>query len=246
MEYVTAVEQGGVDLEKFFRNIKLKEWFYSNKAAIDVKNTEFDLKGLGLKAQSNFVPPTNTAVIEAFIKAVKMDVEFKKKHSTKNFKHPNITKEEQKALKELIHDDIIIIKPTDKEGAVVVMDKPMYMAEINNQLGDTGVYKKLNGDPRFQIMNEIENCLKGALSQEIIDKNTAVLCTPPALAVSVGQPESRAVTSPLCFLAARRSQPDQRSRAPRTDSGRTVKGVMQGPMLQPGALYVLLRIHLEA
>ncbi|CAJ0968397.1 unnamed protein product [Ranitomeya imitator] len=46
----------------------------------------------------------------------------------------------------------------------------------------------------------------------------AVLCTPPALAVSVGQPESRAVTSPLCFPAARCSQPDQRSRAPRTDS----------------------------
>ncbi|CAJ0966276.1 unnamed protein product [Ranitomeya imitator] len=49
----------------------------------------------------------------------------------------------------------------------------------------------------------------------------AVLCTPPVLAVSVGQPESRAVTSQLCFPAAVLTASTggvQRSRAPGTDS----------------------------
>ncbi|CAJ0968851.1 unnamed protein product [Ranitomeya imitator] len=50
----------------------------------------------------------------------------------------------------------------------------------------------------------------------------AVLCTPPVLAVSVGQPESRAVTSPLCFPAAVLTQTVQeecRAQRWRTDSG---------------------------
>ncbi|CAJ0935827.1 unnamed protein product [Ranitomeya imitator] len=50
----------------------------------------------------------------------------------------------------------------------------------------------------------------------------AVLCTPPVLAVSVGQPESRAVTSPLCFPAAVLTQTVQeecRAQRWRTDGG---------------------------
>ncbi|CAJ0927318.1 unnamed protein product [Ranitomeya imitator] len=44
-------------------------------------------------------------------------------------------------------------------------------------------------------------------------RRSAFLCT-----VSAGHPESRAVTSPLCFPAGRRSQPVQGSRTPGTDT----------------------------
>ena len=42
---------------------------------------------------------------------------------------PNINKAEARAITELKNIDLIIIKPADKGGAVVVMDKKLYEQE---------------------------------------------------------------------------------------------------------------------
>jgi len=42
---------------------------------------------------------------------------------------PNITKIEAQAIRQLKSNDSIIIKPADKGGAVVVMDKDLYEQE---------------------------------------------------------------------------------------------------------------------
>ncbi|CAJ0955110.1 unnamed protein product [Ranitomeya imitator] len=81
-----------------------------------------------------------------------------------------MTGEEYRALQELVHDDDIIIKPADKGGAVVIMDKGKYIAEINRQIRDETVYQRLDGDPKFGIMGEINDCLREAFENQIIDE----------------------------------------------------------------------------
>ncbi|CAJ0951069.1 unnamed protein product, partial [Ranitomeya imitator] len=159
-----------VDMERFFRSIKLKEWFHDKNIVNRAGGSEFDSKNLGLRQSSDFVPPTNSAIINAFETAVKRNIEVIRDGASEKFKHPNISGEEYRALQELVHDDDIIIKPADKGGAVVIMDKGKYIAEINRQLRDEMVYQRLDGDPKFDIMGEINDCLKEALENQIIDQ----------------------------------------------------------------------------
>ena len=62
----------------------------------------------------------------------------------------NLTKGEQKALKELSKRDDIIITDFDKEGSIVIMDIDRYITEGRRQLNDENNYKKLQTDPTLQ------------------------------------------------------------------------------------------------
>ena len=42
----------------------------------------------------------------------------------------NISKDEQKALRELANNSSIVIKPADKGGAVVIQDRDSYIKEV--------------------------------------------------------------------------------------------------------------------
>ena len=48
----------------------------------------------------------------------------------------NLTLEERQALKQLQYNKSIVIKKTDKGGAIVIMNKSDYIAEANHQLND--------------------------------------------------------------------------------------------------------------
>ncbi|CAJ0965914.1 unnamed protein product [Ranitomeya imitator] len=134
-----------------------------------------------------------------------MDIEEIRNGASDKFKHPNITREEFVALQELVHDGDIIIKPADKGGAVLIMDKIKYLAEIDGQLRDEKVYQKLDSDPKFKIMGEIKNCLQ-ALDNKIIDQEfmdylsiefprTPVLYTTPKIHKSLMDPPGRPIVS---------------------------------------------------
>ncbi|CAJ0952071.1 unnamed protein product [Ranitomeya imitator] len=94
-----------------------------------------------LKNKSRFIPPTSSAAIKAFEEAVKFDIEQLKCKGVKEYRRPNILREEMEALEELVHDGDIIIKPADKEGAVVVMDRQAYVTEVMRQLSDEHMTK---------------------------------------------------------------------------------------------------------
>lgn len=52
----------------------------------------------------------------------------------------NLHQEDFKAIQELRNNKDIVIKPADKGGAVVVMDKKDYLTEAYRQLNDTSIY----------------------------------------------------------------------------------------------------------
>ena len=54
----------------------------------------------------------------------------------------NITNQGGKALKELLYDESIVIRPSDKSSGIVILNRSEYENEINNELKDNGTYKE--------------------------------------------------------------------------------------------------------
>lgn len=107
-----------VDLFKFFRKIRIKN-FFLNQTAVDTDQSI-------IKNKSRWIPPPVTdPLIESFEKMVLKEVQ-SIRHSTKVPYH-NLTITEKQAIKSLQTNNSIIIKPADKGGAVVVMDKTSYI-----------------------------------------------------------------------------------------------------------------------
>ena len=74
----------------------------------------------------------------------------------------NLSKEEKTALKELIQDKDIVIKPADKGGAICIQDYEKCRQEILSQLSDAHYYKKLDHDPTLLFQGQLLTYLKEA------------------------------------------------------------------------------------
>ena len=61
--------------------------------------------------------------------------------------NPNLTPLETRALNELQSNSDIIVLPSDKGRATVIMDRDDYNSKLSEMLSDTTTYKKLNHDP---------------------------------------------------------------------------------------------------
>ncbi|CAJ0951440.1 unnamed protein product [Ranitomeya imitator] len=88
------------------------------------------------------------------------------------FYSPNLTPEERMAVRSLKEDSSIIMKPADKGGALVIMDKSLYILEIMRQLSDTSIYLPLQKDPTSDIRHQIDTILKKYTSKGVIDSET--------------------------------------------------------------------------
>ena len=74
-----------------------------------------------------------------------------------NRKNPrfNTTKQERKAMRSLKRNQDIIIKPADKGGAIVILNREDYIKEGLRQLSNTNHYKELE-DPEKTIKNSFK------------------------------------------------------------------------------------------
>jgi hypothetical protein len=58
----------------------------------------------------------------------------------------NITNNEEKALRELLYDDSIVIRPS-----VGIMNRSDYETEVHDELKDNGTFKEINEDLTTKI-----------------------------------------------------------------------------------------------
>ncbi|CAJ0964858.1 unnamed protein product [Ranitomeya imitator] len=68
----------------------------------------------------------------------------------------NLSQEEYRSLHEIKNNKNLIIKPADKGGAIVVLDKSYYMEEIRTQLRDITTYTPIPYNPTFEIAKQIK------------------------------------------------------------------------------------------
>ncbi|XP_069829009.1 protein mono-ADP-ribosyltransferase PARP4-like [Dendropsophus ebraccatus] len=64
-----------------------------------------------------------------------------------NHNKHNLSLVQKHALKELAHNPNIVVRPSDKGGSVVVLDRSLYIKEVEKLLGDTVTYKPLTTHP---------------------------------------------------------------------------------------------------
>lgn len=82
-----------------------------------------------------------------------------------------MSRAEKLALENLASDDSIIIKPADKGGAIVVMNRTDYIAEARQQLGNENAYCKCRSDPTPHVQSLMLTVLREALALGVIDNN---------------------------------------------------------------------------
>ena len=59
---------------------------------------------------------------------------------------PNLSKTEQRALKDLLSDDSIVIRPADKGSGIVVIDKEEYVKKLETEVSNDRTYIRTEGD----------------------------------------------------------------------------------------------------
>ncbi|CAH2321238.1 Hypothetical predicted protein, partial [Pelobates cultripes] len=126
----------------------------------------------GLKPKSTFTPHNINTSIDLFTNLVKKDMcKLRKKHQYTHSYHGksiNFTKQDWLNINNLKKDTSIIIKPADKGGALVIMDRTYYVKEIETQLLDNTNYLPISQDPTHNLKRTLDKLNLWALSKNII------------------------------------------------------------------------------
>lgn len=127
--------------DDLIRRLKLKDFFEGKKS----NRSEFDRLFI---EKSSFIPNDSRLTSETLKLAEEIDILTEKilnKHDSKdglirlNTKN-NLSESEFKAIKQLKNNNNIIIKPADKGGATVIMNRGAYLKEAYRQLNDKKYY----------------------------------------------------------------------------------------------------------
>jgi hypothetical protein len=124
-----------------------KEYFYNEEM------NDFNEKDIKFKKQSTWTPEKGLDKwLDTYIEEVKDDV-LNVLH--RNFKM-NITPSEEKAMKDLLNDPTIMIRPADKGSGIVILDANSYAENLIQEIHDNSTYKEVPTD----LMRKIENKVK--------------------------------------------------------------------------------------
>ena len=148
------------DLEKFGRNLRLKMHF------LDQPTPEFSEVPV-FKPPSNWTPLIRDTPLEIYLSEIEEEI-MNINEEGKNY--PNLSKEERNALRDLIGDDSIVIKPADKGSAIVVWGKQDYLKECDKQLGEHEIYELCESFKPNDINNKIKTVLNVMKSKKQIDQ----------------------------------------------------------------------------
>ena len=130
-------------------------------AFTDVEGKDNPFKHRKFTNPSSWVPPP-VANLEFFISKNNLDLSRCKPPPCGK---SNISADETKALKQLASNRNIVIKPADKGGAVVILDREFYIAEGIRQLSDPKFYLQQNTDLTGKHHRDIVQILENMLMQ---------------------------------------------------------------------------------
>jgi hypothetical protein len=97
--------------------------------------------------------------------------------------NPNMTLQEERALKQLMKDKSIVIKPIDKNLGTACIDKELYITEVEKLLGDPNNYKELTRDPTEATLNKLNRLIESLKEEKKLNQRTAHRIAPNKQAV---------------------------------------------------------------
>lgn len=90
----------------------------------------------------------------------------------------NLTLKERTLLKDLQGDTSIVIKNSDKGGAVVILDAQDYLREADRQLSHTNIYTRIVSNPTSIYTQRLKQIIKEATSIGILSPSEAINLVP--------------------------------------------------------------------
>ena len=129
------------DLSEWERRMRLAEYF-NNRDDDTKEQTKDAADKFMVKKKSTFtLNAGRDKCLDLYIDLVKDDV----MGSLKKSKKINLTKEENSAFHELLHNDGIIIRPADKGSGIVVIDKEEYIESLE-EMEQSSAYERTDND----------------------------------------------------------------------------------------------------
>lgn len=153
------------DIREWERRMRLREYFYGKDQEEDSQNGKekpSSQENINLAEDSRsrnklFIPPTKRDLaLDLFIELVKEDILKGIKKSSKT----NITKGEAAAIKKLMNNNDIIIRPADKGSGITVMDTDDYIKRVETDLMANDTYKEMKKDCTPAVTNKVRILVK--------------------------------------------------------------------------------------
>ena len=151
----------------FDRRLRLKYFFYQDSTTTTEPSEETNPT---LHPSSGWTPPSGQDTFLESYRSTIIHNTLKEIQKNKNKKYKrNLKKEEWAAINTLRNNRNIVIKPADKGGNIVIMDKEDYIQEGLRQLSNHKFYETLENDPTQNYNNQIYQVLHQATNLNIID-----------------------------------------------------------------------------
>ncbi|CAC5381980.1 unnamed protein product [Mytilus coruscus] len=150
------------DLKVWERRMRLREYFFEENE--DKENCQNEYSKF--KKSSNFTPsPGRERWLDEYVQTIKDEI---LSRLSRKFKI-NITTEEEKAMRELLYDESIVIRPSDKSSGVVIMNTEDYRLEVEKELNNNDTYKATDKDLTQKNENKVKKLVENLCKREIID-----------------------------------------------------------------------------
>lgn len=120
------------------------------------------------RTKSTWQPPKASVEIETYLQKITEELN---NPPLKQF-HPNLTRKEHTALKQLAKDDSLIIKNADKGSGIVIEDTEKYIEAGREHLADTSIYEKIGEDPTSELTESINDYIHHSHRRGILDNTT--------------------------------------------------------------------------
>ena len=153
-----------IDVQKFVRKMNIQRYFTSNPCRPSLPEVTTEIIHTGLSNPSLFNPSCPIAPsVKVFRDLVIKDLE--ELPVKRNYSDPNI----KLGLKTLCERRDLVIRPADKGGGIVVLDKTAYNEEMYNILGDSSTYIKLPSNPTSKFKVSLKKLIDMGARKGILD-----------------------------------------------------------------------------
>ena len=137
------------DLTEGERRMRLREYFYDNNKKHQTATND--------KTSRAWTPGSGREPwLDLYIQTIKEDIV---KNIRTQFKK-NLNRREEAAMKDLILDDSIVIRPADKGSGIVVLDASDYKNSIKKELEDSSTYTQIDKDVTQDACKKLNKLLK--------------------------------------------------------------------------------------
>ena len=156
------------DVKQCHSRIKLRSHFVINESP-NLTEKIFN------KSNSTWEPKEIHHTVNTFIEdfTQKINNSLQEQRNIKTIPKKNLTKPEEKALKDLMKRNDIIICDADKGGSVVILDVKDYIKEADRQLSDEHFYKKLPEDATLLHGELVNNAIEHLKNRNLISEKLA-------------------------------------------------------------------------